>query len=132
MILRDVTLAQGLANSSSVKSITLNVEVNALNDTAMGDTTESNAAGLLKWSGSITYFQDYTDDGVDEDCYALIGTTATFSAKPTSASASASNPRYNGTALFTSVNPIDGTVGDLAEITLNFVSAGALSRSTSD
>lgn len=132
MILRDVTLAGGLANSASVKSISLNVEANALNDTAMGDTTESSAAGLLKWSGSITFFQDYSAAGVDEDLFALIGTTASFSAKPTSAAAGAGNPRYTGTALFTGMNPIDGTVGDLAEVTLTFTSAGALSRATAD
>lgn len=128
MILKDVTLSGGLANSSAVKSITLNYEANALNDTAMGDTTESSVGGLYKWGGSITFFQDYADDGVDEDLFTLIGTQATFTAKPTSAAVSASNPSFSGTALFTGYAPIDGTVGDLAETTLTFVSAGALSR----
>jgi hypothetical protein len=129
MILRDVSLAGALAGlSDKIKAIRLNVGAAVLNDTTMGHSARVSAGGLQEWDGTITFKQDFTAAGLDDVIFALIGTTGTFSAKPTSAAVGTGNPNFTGTALFTGYAPLDGEVGALGETTLAFTSAGTLSR----
>jgi len=120
--------------SVHVKSVTLDTGVNLQDDTAMGDTFQSNAAGLRTWSMTVEFLQDYAASKVDATMNGLldVGDTVAVSVKPVqSTSTSATNPKYNGTAVCESYNPIGGSVGDQAMATASFVSASALTRSTS-
>lgn len=115
--------------SAYVQGITLNYEAEAVKETRMGNTTEVNKGGVKKWGGTIQFKQDYDDNLIDEIVFWLIGTTGAFSGLPVNAAASANNPNYNGTVLFTGYAPINGQHGELAKSSLAFVSAGDLSRS---
>jgi hypothetical protein len=129
MILKDVTLGGALSGLSAfVKQITLNVGAEVIADTRMGMTTKASEGGMKEWTGSITFKQDFADNSVDETIWNLIGTIGTFAAKPTSDAISTGNPEYTGSALFTGFGPITGAVGAQAETTVNFVSAGDLTR----
>lgn len=117
--------------SDHVKSVTLNTGVEALDDTAMGDTTRSNLGGLLTWGLSIDFEQDYASGKVDATLDPLRGTTTTFVVKADSGSVSATNPSWSGTGLLTAYDPINGAVGDLHMTQAQFASAGTLTRATS-
>ena len=99
----------------------------------MGDTFQSNAAGLATWSVSVEFLQDYAASKVDATLQPLlgIGTTAALVIKPTSGSVSATNPSYSGTGILESYNPVGGAVGDQAMASATFQSASALTRATS-
>ena len=119
--------------SVHVKSVTLDTGVNLTDDTAMGDTFVSNAAGLRTWSMSVEFLQDYAASKVDATMNTLldIGDTVAVTVKPVKGtSTSATNPKYSGTAICESYNPIGGSVGDQAMATASFVSASALTRLT--
>lgn len=118
--------------SDHVKSVTINTGAEALDDTAMGDTTRSNLGGLLTWGISVDFEQDYASGKVDATLYPLVGTTTTIVVKPDAGSTAATNPKRTGTALLTSYDPVGGTVGDLHMTQAQFVAAGTLTRAESD
>ena len=123
----------GVDLSSYVRSVTVDAGQNMQDDTAMGDTFQSNAAGLATWSVSVEFLQDYAASKVDATLQPLlgIGTTAALVIKPTSGSVSATNPSYSGTGILESYNPVGGAVGDQAMASATFQSASALTRATS-
>ena len=122
--------------SARVRSVTLDQSLAMQDDTAMGDTFTSSAVGLMSWSVTVEFVQDYIADAnnaVDATMSGLtaIGKTTELVIKPTSGSVSATNPSWTGTAVLESYNPVSGTVGDEAMATATFSSAGALVRATS-
>jgi len=114
--------------SDHVKSVTLNTGSEALDDTAMGDTTRSNLGGLLTWGLSIDFEQDYASGKVDATLNGLVGATTTVVVKADAGTVSATNPSWSGTALLTAYDPLGGTVGDLHMTQAQFVAAGTLTR----
>ena len=119
--------------SDHVRSVTIDAGQNMVDDTAMGDTFVSNSAGLATWSVNIEFLQDYAASKVDATLQPLlgIGNTAALEIRPTSGTVGTANPKYTGTAILESYNPIGGSVGDQAMATATFQSASALARATS-
>ena len=117
--------------SDHVQSVTLNYEAESLDVTAMSNTTRVKKGGLYNWSGSVTFFADEASTEPSAAIFAFIGTTGTIIIRPTASAVSATNPNYTGTALYVSNDPLSGSVGEMQMTTLNFESAGALSRATS-
>lgn len=118
--------------SDHVKSVTLNYEAAALDETAMGDTTRTNLAGLLNWTLTVNFIQDYAASEVDATLFSLVGAAAfAIAVRPVNTTVSATNPEYQGNAILTSYPPMGGGVGDLEMAQATFASAGALTRATS-
>jgi len=123
----------GVDLSDHVRSLTLDAGQNLVDDTAMGDTFVSNAAGLATWSVTIEFLQDYASSKVDatlEGELGLANTTALIFF-PSGSSIGSTNPKYSGTGILESYNPIAGSVGDQAMASATFQSASALTRATS-
>ena len=116
--------------SNDVASMTLNYNAESLDATAMGDTARKRKGGLFDWSIDVTFHQDFAAGQVDATFFALVGTTSCVQIKPVNAAASATNPRFGGTAVLESYPPLSGAVGSLLQATVRFVSAGDLSRNT--
>tara|TARA_R110000824_G_scaffold143063_2_gene310490 strand:+ start:122 stop:532 length:411 start_codon:yes stop_codon:yes gene_type:complete len=118
--------------SDHVKSVTIDASVNLVDDTAMGDVFQSNAAGLASWSISMELFQDYASSKTDAVLSQLmdIGDTVALVIKPVAASVTSTNPSYSCTGILESYNPIAGTVGDQAMASVSFASASVLTRNT--
>lgn len=132
VVLTDASLTVGGTDlSDHVRSITLNYTSEPQDKTAMGDTTRERLGGLLDWSVSVEFNQDYAAGEVDATLHPLVGTVVSLVLKPTSAGVSATNPSYTGSALLTSYPPLGGTVGDIHTTTAEFEAAGALTRATS-
>ncbi|MGA9851841.1 MAG: radical SAM protein [Gammaproteobacteria bacterium] len=117
--------------SAYVKQVSISYKAGALDNTAMGDTTKSSMGGLLDWSMSIDFFQDFGSETVDATLFPLIGTTTTIDVKAVSGARSATNPSFTGTCLVESYEPLSGSVGQEAMTKLSLVAAGDLSRATS-
>ena len=115
--------------SASGNSVDLTYEAETLDETAFADTTRIHKGGLKNWTVSITFHQDFAASNVDATMFSLVGTTTTIAIKPTTASTSATNPDYNGTAYVQSYQVFGNGVGELASATASFVSAGNLTRS---
>ncbi len=117
--------------SDHVRSVTLNVEAEDLEDTAMGDNFRSRIGGLKDWSVDIELNQDYDAAKVDATLWPLLGTVTTISINPFNSANSATNPQYSGNVLVSEYNPLDGSVGDLGTTSVSWPGAGALARATS-
>jgi hypothetical protein len=117
--------------SSLVRSVTLNYAAQLQDDTAMGDTAVSRIGGLKDWSLEVEFFQDYDANKVDATLFSLVGSTFAVEVRHSAANASATNPKYTGTGILESYQPVGGAVGEnlMAPVTIQGV--GALTRGTS-
>lgn len=111
--------------------MTFNVEVEELEDTAMGDIWRNRLGGLKDYNLDLEFNSDFAAAAVDATLWPLFGTVTTFSIKATSATTAATNPMYSGGLLISQHNPFGGTVGDLAKNSLAWPGSGALVRATS-
>ena len=132
LVLTDAVLTINSVDLSDwCKTATLEYEAEAVDETAMGDTTRINIGGLKSWTLTADLMQDYASSAVDQTLWSLVGTQVTVKLKATSSSNSATNPEYSGTALIQAYQPVGGTVGELHMTRVSCVSAGTLSRATS-
>jgi hypothetical protein len=132
MVLRDAFVSLNSVNLSSlVRQVTLTYSAELQDDTAMGDTARSRIGGLKDWSLSIEFFQDYAAAQVDATLFSLVGSTFAVEVRPTSAAAGATNPKFTGTGILESYQPVGGTVGENLMAPVSISGVGALTRATS-
>lgn len=129
--LKDATVnVNGTDLSSFVRSVTLTIEAEELEDTAMGDDWRSRLGGLKTGSWEVEFNQDFASGAVDQTLFPLLGQVATIQGKPTSATVSATNPQYSGDALVSQYNPFSNAVGEVATVSVTWPTAGPVSRAT--
>lgn len=122
-------VVNGVDLSSKLTSLDFDEGSEMQDDTAMGDTARSNASGLIDWSLSATFIQDYAAGSVDATIHPLVGAAAhTVAIKPDSGAIATANPEYSGTAVIEKYKPISGKVGDLLVTTVSWKPASALTR----
>lgn len=109
--------------SDQANQVTLTVGVDSLEATAFGDTGHKFVSGLQTVDVSITFFLSYGANEVEAALAACVGTgTTTLVISPSGTSESATNPEYTiANAMLASFTPINSTVGELAQVTANFV-----------
>ncbi|HEU0139610.1 MAG TPA: hypothetical protein VFQ79_07865 [Bryobacteraceae bacterium] len=132
LVLKDARVeVNSVQLSDHVRSVTLTVNADEVEDTNMGDNTHVRLAGLKDWSISVEFAQNFAAASVDATLFPLIGAAAfPVKVRPTSGVVGPTNPEYSGNAILTEYSPIDGAVGDLATTSVNFVAAGDLTRAT--
>lgn len=116
--------------SSYCKAATLEVSADELEDTAFGDTFRSRIPGLKDWSLKLEFNQDVANGLLDAIVWPLLGTVAALELRPTSSAVGTSNPKWTGNLLVSQWNPLDGSVGDLATVSVTWPGAGTLTRAT--
>ncbi len=107
-----------------LKAWTLSTEVDLLVDIAMGDKWDTQVGGIARWNGSATAHLDYDDA---QQAAIIVDIMA---ATPTGDSVAmiflvATGKTFTGNALVQSVS-ITQTIGEIVEVTFNFVGNGAL------
>lgn len=133
-----LTNAKVLVNSvdlsDHVRQVRINYKGDVVDNTAMapGSTpgTRSRLGSLLDWDIQIDFIHDEAAGKVEVTIFPLIGTTTVVDVQPVNAARSATNPSYTGTALVESMEPVAGTIGQLAMDIVRFLAAGILSRAT--
>ena len=121
----------GTDRSSSIKSVTLQVDVAELDQTDFADAGwTAPIAGRKSGSLQLTFNQDMASSAIDSVMWPLLGTTVTFEVRATNASVGASNPKYTGSVLVNSWSPVSGSVSDLAEVSVTLPLSGAVTRAT--
>lgn len=106
--------------SDWVRSVTLPVAFDELDDTAMGDTARSRIAGLEDGSIQIEFNQDFAAGAVDTTIWPLRKTVVVIKVRPTSAAISATNPEYVGDYLISQWQPFGNAVGELAVVSVTW------------
>lgn len=119
--------------SANIKQVTLPLERDAVDQTAMGSGTKISAPGLKSYSIELEAYNDFAASALDSILYPLFdaGTAFAVVIKPVAASVSTSNPSYTGTCFIQNYTPIGGSVGENAMTPIKLTPTAALVRATS-
>lgn len=120
----------GTSFSTSLASVELTVESDDVETTAFGGEWRTRVGGLKQASVTLEFHQDFGAASVDATLFPLLNTIATVVVKPTSASASATNPSYTATCLVNQYQPFASSVGDLATLSVTWPVSGTVVRGT--
>ena len=120
----------GTSFSTALQSVELMVEAAELETTAFGGTFRERIAGLKTGSITLNFFQDFAASQVDATLWPLLGSNATVVVKPTSSTASATNPAFTAVCLVTQYTPFSSSVGDIATVSVTWPTTGTVSRAT--
>ncbi len=122
----------GVDLSDHVESVTLNMSAATLDESAMGDESDIQRAGLFSWSIDANFLQDFAAGSVDAALYPLYvnRTTANIRLRPDAGAISETNPMYSGQAFISSYTPLGGSHGDELMAPVTFSPRNDLVRST--
>ncbi|MFI6862645.1 hypothetical protein ACIBKZ_22580 [Streptomyces sp. NPDC050421] len=84
--------------------------------------------GLKSGELSLEFLQDVAATKIDSIMWPLLGTVVPFVVRLDSAAAGASNPQWTGSVLINGWNPIEGSVGDEASVSVGYPTSGAVVR----
>jgi hypothetical protein len=102
-----------------------------LQTTAMGETNISRIGGLKDASVSLTFLNDFAASETYATLASLLGTAINVTITPATGSVTATNPKKTASCLVTELPFIDGSVGDLAEVSITWPVTGAITTATS-
>lgn len=122
--------------SSHIRSTDMRQQIEALEDTESGDTSKTEAPGLIMNEMSFTFNQDFAASGsgsIDATFGAAVAarTVAAFTYRHDSAVKSTTNPAYTGSAFIKSYTPFSGKIGDMMVATVTFGLTTAVTRDAS-
>jgi hypothetical protein len=122
--------------SSFVTSVTLSSTLDVVETTAFKDTARTRVAGLRDNQITLEFNQDFASGALEalvypNDSTTKIGTAVAMEIRPTSSSASATNPKYTFNALISEWQSLSGSVGELATVSVTWPISGAITKATS-
>ncbi|MFE7791317.1 hypothetical protein [Streptomyces sp. NPDC057460] len=86
--------------------------------------------GLKSGELSLEFLQDVAATKIDSIMWPLLGTVVPFVVRLDSAAVGTSNPQWTGSVLINGWNPIEGSVGDEASVSVGYPTSGAVARAT--
>lgn len=115
--------------SSYARKAELTVEVEDKDVTTYASLGWKEVIGGLK-SGelSLEFLQDVAATKIDSIMWPLLGTVVPFVARLDNAPAGPSNPQWAGSVLINGWNPIEGSLGDEASVSVGYPTSGAVTR----
>ena len=131
-----VLLAEYLSINANVlnaftKKAELSIEVEEKDVTNYASLGWKEVLGGLKSAElGCEFLQDFAASQLDAIMWPLLGTVVPFEVRADQGVASTSNPKYTGSILINGWNPITGSVGDEATVSLGFPTSGAVVRAT--
>ena len=102
-----------------------------LQTTAMGETNISRIGGLKDASVALTFLNDFAASETYATLASLLGTAIDVTITPATGTVTATNPKKTASCLVTELPFIDGSVGDLAEVSITWPVTGAITTATS-
>jgi hypothetical protein len=120
----------GSAFSTNLNSVELAQEADDLETTAFGQGWRTRIGGLRNATVTLNFMQDFGAGSVDATLNPLLGSIATVVIKPTSGTATATNPSYSAECLVTQYSPFASSVGDIATLSVTWPVSGTVVRAT--
>jgi len=131
VLLASFVSLNGTNLSSYAKKVELTTEVEDKDVTTYGSLGWTEVLGGLK-SGelSLELLQDVADTALDSIMWPLLGTVVPFEVRLDQAAVGTSNPKYSGSVLINGWNPIEGSIGDEASVSVDYPTSGQVVRAT--
>ena len=120
--------------SQYVTSVSLSTSVDVIETTGLGNTARTRVGGLFDNSITIEFNQDFADNALEELINGTslgtttVGTTVAMQIKPVNTTTSASNPKYTFNALIAEWQPLSGSVGELATVSVTWPISGVITK----
>jgi hypothetical protein len=113
--------------TNHVKSVTINMDYNDVDITAMNATSVAHAPGLRDDSIEIEFFQDFAASSVHQTVNSFNGsaTGATLVIQSSGSTVSTTNPKFTLLSSPYTYQPIDGTVGTASMTKVKFMPAAS-------
>jgi hypothetical protein len=129
-VLKDAVITvDGDDISDHVSEVTIETERDEVEVTAFGSQNKEYLAGLGDATITVTVFQDFSSNEIDQNMYqhSIEDEPFEVTVRPTDGPISATNPEYSlPAALLFNYSPISGGVGEAATTELTFRNAGPL------
>jgi tail tube protein len=87
--------------------------------------------GLKSGTLAIEFKQDFAASALDSIMWPLLGTVVPFEVRASNAVVGTSNPKYTGNIMIKQWNPITGSVGDDATVSVSYSTSAVVTRATS-
>lgn len=121
----------GTSLQTQAKNAVLTRTIEALEDTAFGQSDRTYTAGLGNHQLVVTFEMSYASSNVYATLQSLVGTQCFVSCKPTSGATSATNPLFSLTNTYLeSLDVVNATLGELSEVQVTFI-GGTYAAATS-
>lgn len=118
--------------SADVESVSLDYRSEVQDDTNMGDTSRTRLGGLLDWTLTVNFRQNFAASGLDSVLFPLVGTSvAIILREDNSDGIGAGNPNFTGNAILETYPIFGNSVGEVGSTSVVFSGNGALARATS-
>ena len=115
--------------SSSVASVSIESTVSEVETTAFGPGNGvTRVGGLIDTTISLDMHNDFS--AIEGLVYPLIGSTTTVVVKPNGTAVSTTNPSYTATVLVTNWSPVNGAVGELNTVSVQWPVSGTITKAT--
>lgn len=129
-VMKNATVTINSVNLSEFcSSVVVDYNVDAVPADVMGTSYHVFQPGLENSTVTVNLNQDFAATKTEATIFPLVGTTTTVVVKADSAATSATNPSYTCTGFLASSQPVNGAVGDLAQMQLVFT--GRVVKATS-
>jgi hypothetical protein len=86
--------------------------------------------GIKSGELGLEFLQDVAATELDSIMWPLLGTVVAFQVKLDNSTTTTSNPMYSGSVLVKGWNPIEGSVGDEASVSVAYPTSGVVTRTT--
>jgi hypothetical protein len=121
--------------SQYVTSVTLSTTLDVVETTSFGSSSRTRVAGLRDNQITLEFNQDFASGALEtliypSDATTKIGTAVAMEIRPTSGSASTTNPKYTFNALITEWQSVSGSIGELASVSVTWPISGAITKAT--
>lgn len=112
--------------SDRVRAVTIDYSAEMQDDTTMGAGTRTQIPGLLDWTITVEFVQDFAATEVDITLFSLVGAVAfPILVRSDSGTISVTNPEYTANGIIESYPILGNTVGEIATTTVVFRPSGA-------
>ncbi|MEU0809515.1 phage tail tube protein [Streptomyces sp. NPDC005970] len=131
VLLAEYVSLNGVDLSDSTRKAEVSVEVEDKDVTTYASLGWKELLGGLK-SGELAleFLQDVAATKIDSIMWPLLGQVVPFEVRLSNATVGTSNPKYTGSILINGWNPIEGSVGDEASVSVSYPTSGAVTRAT--
>ena len=113
----------GVDVTQNTSAASLEIGYDSLESTTFGDTGHRFVSGLQMVNVTLTMFMNYGTGEIEATLFDQVGDgTTTLVISPAGTTESASNPEYTiSNAMLASFTPIVTTVGELSQVSVNYV-----------
>jgi hypothetical protein len=113
----------GVDVTQNTSAASLEIGYDSLESTTFGDTGHRFVSGLQMVNVTLTMFNNYGTGEIEATLFDQVGDgTTTLVISPAGPTESASNPEYTiSNAMLSSFTPIVTTVGELSQVSVNYV-----------